>query len=272
MFNPIDALPAIPAAFPMPARDTLIANIDPLTGAVIWAFAYDFTGYGLGPVGGSRGNSIGVDMVGMTSIVGTVYEAGDPQIYAFQFDPAGGFIGGYYFVNPGPDSGNGVAVTPMGETYGTGCLFNGVGCDALVFYDIGILIAAPIWGVPVFAPSGDLVGHGIDVDGAGYAFVAGSIDPLPDRDAVLFKLDPTGTYIADFDIIADLGSGGAEEARAVDVIFPTTMANVTGMTNSFDLPVTPGVLQPFYAGPFPPPPEPPIIGDSIISAHDLPLP
>lgn len=105
--------------------------------------------------------------------------------------------------------------------------------------------------------SGGDFGLDVKVDGAGAAFVAGkstsadfptspgAFDPSTidwNADAVIFKLDPSGTTLGFATFLGGSGVGTDDQPGAVHVD-STGLVTVAGTTTSADFPVTPGAFQ-----------------------------
>ena len=261
--------------------DAFVAKVNPTGSALVYA------GF-LGGSGIDVGNGIAVDGAGNAYVTGEtssaaatfpettgVFQAangGDIDAFVAKVNPTGsalvyaGFLGG-----SGDDVGHGIAVDGAGNAYVTGYTTstaatfpettgvfqaaNGGGIDAFVAK------VNPAGSALVYAGflggSGDDVGHGIAVDGAGNAYVTGSTDSAADTfpettgvfqaangggdDAFVAKVNPTGSALVYAGFLGgsgfDLGNGIAVDGAG--------NAYVTGYTDSTaaTFPETTGVFQ-----------------------------
>lgn len=241
--------------------DTVVAELTPDLGTVVYATGVALA-IGTTPLD-SQGNAIQVDAAGNTYEGLTVGNASggastsnlpgwlslstgaDRVRYANGApNPVPGLNGGMNSVEIQGDN-------PQGFLYMTGALNNGhatpLGADVYVA-KVNAATGLPIGGYAIrvnfdTAGAGDIVGAGIEVDGSGNAYLAGSANLAPDAsgnvdiNGIVLKLNPAGNMFLAERVIGNTADGTANEDRALGIALTQDDAAagdvcVTGWTTS----------------------------------------
>src|SRR5262249_42605989 len=122
-------------------------------------------------------------------ITGSFWNGTDTDVFVAKVDPSGNILFTNVLSNPGPDSGNGIALDAKGNAYVTGSMANGSGAiNAFVakFDPAGNLLA-----MTTIADAGPDSGNGIAVRADGSGYVTGSIWNGTDSDFFIARFDPS---------------------------------------------------------------------------------
>jgi hypothetical protein len=148
--------------------------------------------------GTDSGNAIAIDTRGSAFVAGSrTNAAGDVEAVLVKFNRGGGFMQLTAIANPGPDSGNGVALGPGNNGYMTGSRWNGTDSD---FFIVRFTATTAIVCDFTFPNPGTDAGNAVAVDGSFNAYVTGTFHFIGDNYLYLAKFDSAcgllnGTHI-----------------------------------------------------------------------------
>src|SRR5216117_1725182 len=197
--------------------------------------------------------------------------------FVTKLDPTGSaLVYSTYLGGSGDDLGSGIAVDAAGNAYVAGGASTNFPTTAGAFqttfastsainFDVFVTKLNPTGSAPVYSTyiggSGGDSGTGIAVDSAGNAYVTGGTNSAnfpttagafqttfvnafdTDTDAFVTKLDSTGSTL----VYSTYLGGSSTESGAGIAVDASGSAYVTGRTESFDFPTTPGAFQPAAA-------------------------
>ncbi len=197
--------------------------------------------------------------------------------FVTKLDPTGSaLVYSTYLGGSGDDLGSGIAVDAAGNAYVAGGASTNFPTTAGAFQttfastsainlDVFVTKLNPTGSAPVYSTyiggSGGDSGTGIAVDSAGNAYVTGGTNSAnfpttagafqttfvnafdTDTDAFVTKLDSTGSTL----VYSTYLGGSSTESGAGIAVDASGSAYVTGRTESFDFPTTPGAFQPAAA-------------------------
>jgi hypothetical protein len=145
---------------------------------------------------------------------------------------------------PNQDSGNGVATEPTADGSDSNVVFTGVFQDAPGSNNVTLAKLDPAGNVLFafyypFTGATDGQGNGVALDGAGLAYIAGSINATGDLDPLMFKLDSNSGNPVQAIFIQNPGTDDAFNAVTVDdggatVNFAGTLGGTNALVGKFN--------------------------------------